>query len=404
MNTAVINYFEDYLYIHLIIQGIFFTICLVSGWCLLFNTALQYCKVFGYKKERKSLKKVKQVFHEIFSLISVTLKITNAKKHKKKRFNLKNGLNIISILPVVTITMILVLGFGIMANRLADTVMNAENSYHFGLKPIFIRSTQINEYQFFNAHKCLTYLPGERDYFKKINDLQNASALQKCQNCTCIQFKEFNNYKNSDEFIKLNTFIQIFAKIPQIWPYYNLGLYYDIKHKLLQNPVWASYLSATQTIINYSQVLVFSFLILLYIVLADFILRLFLAIQKRSVLRGLCSVILFTNLVLFVGALYFFQNYKFSVFLFPFFIILNLIIVYCMKLKFSKSKTVLLVFIMLLYAAAGIAWEQNEKEFDSKVFGVFKSTASVSPTAKIISQMDQNRTSVAKENKAQPKD
>jgi hypothetical protein len=349
---SIINFFGENLTWSLLLQGCFFTVCLLVGMLYLIdrlNSLVGVLKVRQKEKKAantldgvlaKTLEALKNIFHETINFFSAT-KLLKASTEGDKTI-IKIVPAFISMLLSVFLLFILVFGSGVMVNRVADNFLDRSPVWHLGLKGSWVQR------------------PGGVD---SLTISKYKTLLQK-----------------TDEAIKLKTFDDIFSEKRNLTKNIKREIYYNIKHNLLANPTWQKYLESTQQLINHSQVLVLSFFVLFTIFLVAFIPNTIALIQLNGGNNIRTKIFLGLVIALIAGWIICLILFEYKFWLWWLTLAVPLAVLLLQGISKVKGSRLTVNFLLLMmsflcYKLSGISWRDNEFEFDSKVFGVYKSVS-----------------------------
>ncbi len=371
MSGGVINYFDEHLIWTLLLQGCFFVICVIIGFSYLMGRVRKCAEAFTPTTDDNELEHLYDglavAFDKLISLINGGDFLDEQQKSRRKRSEDKdsNSAKFIraKIQPFLTLSYTLLMIFmvlfaaGILCNRVADKYLDKHPRWHLGLK-----------------YSWLEFMPA------------------KSQNDTVASAYNKKLLEDSDKMLKIRAFNKVYKEYDRLPEDKKLQLYYDMKHKMLADTRWANFLDSTQQLVNYSQVLVFSFLALYFLLTITLIINIAAVIKiqlnnpkdanaevvqlrkKKGVRFAIASAVIVTFWIARV-----FVYPAPGVWLFGILCPLALVLAqYLLGIKDSTRILVNFIFIsgaFLLYQASGIAWRDNEKEFDLKVFGVTKVTS-----------------------------
>lgn len=349
---SILNFFGETISWHIFLQGVFCCFILyISGW-------LVYLTHFSQPENpNESINNSKPPEGGLSSWETILKSRGTTKASFNKISSLVNHMIQVKVIYVPLIIALLFV-VGIIVHSVSDRWMDAKNYHHLGLKSLWLEDYQIIR---------------EQD--------------ESCTDSLNIKSQFLNN---TDAVIKLKVFDQIFYNHSSICPHIKHQIFHNIKHELLLNKTWASYLGSTQTLINLSQGITFSIFILLLISLTNLILLLF----KYEYWITILAFIILSTIFAFS-----FSSDKFSFIQGPFVFILILVSSANYLVKKAKDvsiginkineehkikeknlipeRNIMLTVIFILlstvtYYASACAWKINEEESCYKTLGVYK--------------------------------
>jgi hypothetical protein len=348
MNGSIINYFQDHLVLSLLVQGCFVSVCISIGLYLNFKSLIETLKTYNHIHAVNTLDRISKKFRRSLDYLTLTFFIKKTQTLKKPGTAIEGITgHIATVIPFTVAMFILLLVSGILSNRIGDTLLDRSNRCHLGLKSLFLTDTK---------------------YSWKLDN------------------QKFYAYRNTDSYLKIEQFNKIYPHADSINYSKKTEIYYTIKHKLLENELWRDYLISTQSLINYSQVLLLSFTVLLYLLLLEFVIKItgrvhaaykngtISILQEKKFLTGMWSYI-----VLGATANYMFPDCDFIWLMVPGLVIIGYLELWSLGIKSMRLLTRIIGIsaCICLYYASGLSWKENEKEFDAKVYGVFKTSDSI---------------------------
>jgi hypothetical protein len=399
------NFFDDYFLSDLLLQGMILSTFIVIGFTIVFRDFKILLKSLGLKKE---LNEIKRATKSLFLGVGNMLNIFVLKK--KPGASVSRSISqIYNLIPIVCLAYVILVVCGIIGNRLGDTWMDQQNVYHLGLKHLWFDVGIVDDLVAQSdkihadpelAKKC--HHPHSRQTItREINYLRTNTQVN--ESVEFVPFEssyakqKLDNLGDTDTAIKLLTFDEVFPEQRNECIYEKAASYYDAKNKALIDDKWRDYLVVTQRLVNYSQVLVFSILIFLVVLYIDLWIVLIISFKKiiKNLIpgeRNFQNTLSWINALMFPLAFGYFiymisfnQNTStiayghFAILIFYlllfFFLFLASLWLRSRQITTMVNYRVLTIFCcIILYAAVGVAWRENEKEFDYKIYEVHKIT------------------------------
>lgn len=337
----IINFFGDFIAINLFIQGVFFSICLVSGLFMIASDQHMYFKGNEANNLNEYILQLNKFAQRYFDFITVdVISIFNGKTKNHTEGSIKTaffGPNKIKLSRGSTVIFLLILILmvfvsGVLVNTIADKWMDLPLTYHYGLKK------------------------------------------------TWILEKDKLSYSDTDQYIKEEVFDVVYADIFQksignSFEGSKIEFYYHAKHALLADNFWRNYLSTTQKLINLTQVFALSFFLLFSLTYLNFIINVYRQLKRDNktyslvILMGIFST--FLVIIILNSALHF-PAALLSIFLiFP--VIVQLVLFFSKRNIFISFTSLLVIYISFSgYWLSCKAWVNNEEEVAAKTYGAYR--------------------------------
>ncbi len=358
MESGVINYFSNSLNFSLLVQGAFFTICMSFVFLYLARKTEQCIKDFSANDTEVELtQRIAIIVTDTFAFFRNNVLNANASsssdskifwydQKNKSQKSVRGAISLLSALLVAVVIVVSVFASGILVNRVADTALDLHPSWHLGLKQIWIKS----------------------NYSYEVD-----SAGYKI-------IRHVNFVNETDNAIKIHYFNKIYKAAKYFSDETKLEIYYGAKHKVLDNDKWANYLIVSQTLINYSQVLVLTFLVSIYVLYFVLFVNVVGVVGRevkgKRIMAGVGFCTTAAIIIIVSFSIFIFNIEWCCISVVPLCLpMLICIVQFCFGIKGSSRipvNTVLIYLCTFLYVAAGSAWNSNEGEFDAKVLGVYK--------------------------------
>ena len=346
---SILNYFGEILAWDLFTQGVFFAFILYLGGYLVFIT---HSKVedsdslgpYDLEKKSKAEWKGQGYFKDYFARLSFSLKNIST-----RRIDYKEAIRMLSPLAksflrfkliFLPIAIIITFSLGIIVHTVSDSWIDDSNTVHVGLK--WLWATDFSDYE------------SKEDIIRCVD-----SNIE-------YDYSNFDNYCDTDQGIKLESFDKIYPRHDTICSKTKLQIYYNIKHKLLKDKTWREYINYSQILINLSQGIAFSFYVLLIISLINLVIYLGRKSHLIATAVNLTIISSFLFCVVFDKGCFITNILAWGI---VFMGGLDLLI-------YKKRKMLIIqlfIWVSLIgYFASCLAWESNEREVCYKTYGLYK--------------------------------
>ncbi len=188
------------------------------------------------------------------------------------------------------------------------------------------------------------------------------------------------DYSDTDKYIKLQVFDNIFSPAFPVTEKEKLNFYYTSKHSILESKDWKEYLNYTQILVNLSQSFCFATWLLIITFSSSLFFMFFMKFMKEKKYRYSFEFFFIGSIFVF-GLFNFFSQIilpdlaseylKYALFILLFITIGALV---SNKIRGTRTGTALigLILSIFLYSLSGFAWKNAETESCSKTYGVMK--------------------------------
>ncbi|HRJ31068.1 MAG TPA: hypothetical protein PLV21_14070 [Cyclobacteriaceae bacterium] len=240
----IVSYFTQVLSIEIFIKGFFFSICLSLGLFMILSDQRSYFNdVHNFKSYRDKLRLLIQNY---FKKITIAGFLSSNNDPLNKWNELRFPL-IVNSLTFGILFFVAALVFGSLIHSISHKWISYESKFHLGLKDFWNPASLTRFYSLFNQ-EC------DEKGMKRANTNDLLKVKSFCDIFGDISSLEMCNSSNGCFEIK---------EIKEI--------YYRARHELLTKDVWREYLLSTEKLVGISESFAFSFYILFWALLYQFL-------------------------------------------------------------------------------------------------------------------------------------
>jgi hypothetical protein len=361
---SVINYFGEFLFWDIYVQGILATLVILIGTSLWLYTLGEY---FDPSENIDIVQYMQNNYKGLYDLITIGIKLKVAR-----------------YISYFVISLTIIYNVGLHVSQSSDDFMDASNLDHLLLKQYWSDSLKVNEH-FLTSNKFLDLSHTDErikiEQFDRVFHIPTKDTLAESPDSTDYKIFLESVFNDSKGIFRTD-------------------IYYFAKHSLLSDDKWRNYITYSQNLINISQVAAFSLFILFCMCLINFIfdfLRILKEIFGRQRLDNIGvsesenrkitevsrnKLILYLLVSLFTVILYGISG-LFKLHLNWIIVFISLFLFFWLTCwifsvstewigKRTRATLIISVFSLIGYFASSNSWLTNEKEICNKIYGVFK--------------------------------